>query len=571
MTYNTPFDPYKLLTPPPGGVVDFSQHLPQDQPDNKPKQEDDQPITLTYEEKQRAAHPISSELEFIKKLHNGDRVYKCPMCQDIVTVHSNTFYGQCPTCHMTLIDYKPAPHQEAFHRSNSLYRLNIGGFGSGKTTMCCAEIAIHALTTPNGRSLITAPILKQVKDAVLPELDKFLPPYLLKKHTRTPSPYYQLLNGHEIVVYASNDEQNIRSLNLTAFYIEEASNVDYSVFEQLQVRLRNMAGLTIHPTTQKVLEDRRMGLISTNPDEGWVRDNFLLNSHLIHTSDSMDKSVYEKLKVQRPLADYEAFLSSSRDNIYLPPGFINSVTAGKSRAWIRKNIDCYLDVKEGAVYPDFFTCVVEPFPIPKTWKRVYGFDKGYRDETALLCGAIDPETSIIYIYDEYYVAEQPISFHAVQIPPYITPFQRLYPIQSDPSIRSRNEQNGESYQTYFYRVSGGIWLEPANNAIDLGIEKVRDYMYVGKLRIFSSCENLKKEASKYTYSPIDSRNADKPIDKYNHLMDCLRYLVSILPANPKDFNAIAIPNITQKVFKDVMEDDIIEQGNVIGGISLWKK
>lgn len=89
--------------------------------------------------------------------------------------------------------------------------------GSGKTTMCVAEVAHHAISIPGGRTLITAPILKQIKDAVLPELNKFLPPWLLEKSTLTPSPFYKLKNGHEIVIYASNDEQNLRSLNLTAF------------------------------------------------------------------------------------------------------------------------------------------------------------------------------------------------------------------------------------------------------------------------------------------------------------------------------------------------------------------
>lgn len=214
---------------------------------------------------------------------------------------------------------------------------------------------------------------------------------------------------------------------------------------------------------------------------------------------------------------------------------------------------------------------MEPFLIPSNWKRIYGFDKGYNDETALLCGAIDPKTNIIYIYDEYYMSEKPMSYHATHIRPYVEGYDKYKPIQADPSIRNRNERDGESYQAYFYRVSG-IWLEPANNAIDIGIEKVRDYMYLGKLKIFSSCDNLKGEAGKYVYMPLDSAHPDKPVDKYNHLMDCLRYMISPLPSNPNEFNTAYIPELSDVSFKSIFEEDNFKEDNgVIIGVKLWKR
>ena len=109
------------------------------------------------------------------------RVYDCPTCQiDEIKIPDHVFYGRCPTCKLTLIDYKPLEHQEKFHKSTAQYKLNLGGFGSGKTTASCAELAAAALSTPHGRSLITAPILDQVKDAVIPELERFLPSWFIE-------------------------------------------------------------------------------------------------------------------------------------------------------------------------------------------------------------------------------------------------------------------------------------------------------------------------------------------------------------------------------------------------------
>ena len=523
---------------------------------------------------------MTLSVEFLGYNKEHRRTYKCAMCGETIEIVPNTFYGRCPACQATLIDYKPKPHQVNFHKSKAQIRLNIGGFGSGKTTMCCAEVADHAMTTPGGKSLITAPTLKQVKDAVIPELDRFIPPWVLKKpRTMSPSPYYILKNGHEIVVFASNDEQNLRSLNLTSFYIEEASNVDDSIFDQLKARLRNPAALE-YDENGKEIADHTMGLVCTNPDESWVRDRVLMKSSQIFTSKSINRKNYDKLKTKDSIENYHSFLSSSRDNDSLPLNFIKNLCAGKNRAWIRKYIDCYLDVKEGAVYGDFMANVIEPIPIPDTWKRIFGFDKGFRDETAMLCGAIDPMTGVIYIYDEYYIAEQPMAYHAVKLKEKLLNYPKYLPIQADPTVKNRNERDGETYQKFMYNISGGlkngIWLEAANNNIDIGIEKVRNYLYEGKLKIFTTCDNLKTEARDYIYKPLDktmSTNSDKPIDKNNHLMDCLRYLISPLPQNPNDFNLAFVPgiNVNYDFNKDDLDEDgFYDDGSVVGGFKLWK-
>ena len=207
-------------------------------------------------------------LQFVEYSEDNHRVYKCPMCgSGTIKVHDSVFYGRCDSCLATLIDYKPLPHQVKFHESKAKFKLNIGGYGSGKTTMGAAEITNHALSVANGRTLITAQSVQQVKEAVLPELEKFLPVWFIAKATETPLPKYTLTNGHEIVVYASNDEEKLRSLNLTAFWIIEASGVDYSIFTQLTARLRNRAAV-VKDKTGKEIEHNFLGIVESNPEEG---------------------------------------------------------------------------------------------------------------------------------------------------------------------------------------------------------------------------------------------------------------------------------------------------------------
>jgi hypothetical protein len=106
-------------------------------------------------------------------------------------------------------------------------------------------------------------------------------------------------------------------------------------------------------------------------------------------------------------------------------------------------------------------------------------------------------------------------------------------------------------------------LEPANNDILYGIEKVRDYFYSCKLMVFNSCENMKLESQLYSYPESGRLNMDKPIDKDNHLMDALRYMVAKLPQNPHEMNNI---QMRRDFFKPAQSKGIVSlfAGDKIG-------
>lgn len=298
----------------------------------------------------------------------------------------------------------------------------------------------------------------------------------------------------------------------------------------------------------------------------WIRDEFLLRSDKIFASKSVDTTSYDKLKTKRPEKAYHSFLSATVDNEYLPSSFVSDVCVGKSDKWIRKYIYCYLEVKEGTVYSDYMSCVVDPFPIPNGWLRIYGFDKGWTDATCLACGAIDPIHGICYIYDEYYETQKPITYHGRRIKEKIDGTRMYKNIQADPSVHNKSDRDGVSYQDYFYQVCG-VWLEEGNNAILDGIDRVRDFMYLGKLKFFASCINMKEEADSYVWKKDkDGILLDNPVDRKNHLMDALRYLCMALPLDLKscykskedtDYKATLI----DKIRPDTNIDDLINIGN----------
>lgn len=506
-----------------------------------------------------------------------NKVYECPVCQNgKVHVEKAVFYGKCDQCGATLIDFIPLQHQEDYLNSATTYKLLIGGYGSGKTTVACYKDAFHALTTPNGKTLITAPTLQQMRVAVLPELNKFIPPwFLVGGAPKGNPPVYKFTNGHEIHVYPSDDEEKIRSINLTRFHIEEGSAVKKNIFEQLQARLRNSAAVIVDERGMEI-GDKFSGDISTNPEDAWIKDDFLLKSKKLNGSQSVDVSIYEPLMASKREPLFETFISATFDNTKLPRGTVERISAGKSDRWKRKYLWCYLDSREGLVYPDLMKHFIEPFPIPKEWKRLIAYDPGISDPTAALFGAVDPSNNMIYIYDEYYVTDQTISYHGKILKPKIEPFTLLRPVASDPSVNKRSQETGVAYKTYFKQVTG-ITLNPVNNDILLGIDKVRDYLYQGKIKIFNSLENFRREAASYAFPSAEEKDRNinnKPIDKDNHLMDCLRYMIIQLPNNPNEFKPSFMQDEVLKkrayqamVDKKEQEANIPKYTNVFYGFS----
>lgn len=240
--------------------------------------------------------------------------------------------------------------------------------GSAKSRAGVMEIIDHALNVPNGRTLIMAQTLKQLSKAIMPIFDTYLPRRFVTKWTDTKADIeIDLMNGHEIIGVASDDEEKLRSMDITAFLIEEASGVKPEIFQECIRRSRNVAGM---------IDDvsHYLGIIISNPAQGFIRE-LLFSASKIYGSKSIEKTVETyKNRIKNPNPDLEAFLSSSRDNTYLPKGFIDKVINSLTPQQVRLYVDCIIEYAEGAVYPDFLQHLCDRFEIPKDWHYYLAHD-----------------------------------------------------------------------------------------------------------------------------------------------------------------------------------------------------
>lgn len=169
----------------------------------------------------------------------------------------------------------------------------------------------------------------------------------------------------------------------------------------------------------------------------------------------------------------------------------------------------------GAIYPiDFDEIAVQPFAIPRYWPRGYALDVGW-NRTAALWGARNPDTGALYLYSEHYRAHEKPLVHAEAIK------ARGEWIKGcvDPAARGRNQRDGERLMEQYQ--GHGLDLIVANNSVESGLIRVWQEIATSKLYVFSNLLNFKAEYSMYRRD-----ENGKIVKKFDHLMDCLRYLVN---------------------------------------------
>lgn len=165
----------------------------------------------------------------------------------------------------------------------------------------------------------------------------------------------------------------------------------------------------------------------------------------------------------------------------------------------------------GAVYPIAETdLIVEPFAVPKYWPRGFGLDVGW-NMTSAGFHAIDPETGVIYRYDEHRRGQVEPAVHSEAIKARGNP-----PGVIDPAARGRTQTDGmQLIQKY---KDNGVDLEPAINAREAGVWDVWERMTEGRYKVFSTCAGWRAEFRQYQRD-----DSGRIIKRNDHSMDDMRY------------------------------------------------
>lgn len=172
----------------------------------------------------------------------------------------------------------------------------------------------------------------------------------------------------------------------------------------------------------------------------------------------------------------------------------------------------------GQIYPYLEEQVFcKPFQIPEHWPKAFALDFGFHC-TAVLWGAKDPNTGILYIYSEYYMQQhQTAQVHALNIRAKGDWIKGL----CDPSGGGRQD-DGRMLKDLF--EAEGLDLLPADNSLIAGITRNCNMFENGTLKIFDHLEMTRQEFRLYRF---DEKKPNEPArNQKDHAMDCLRYITN---------------------------------------------
>lgn len=203
----------------------------------------------------------------------------------------------------------------------------------------------------------------------------------------------------------------------------------------------------------------------------------------------------------------------------ITPEFLELEKRSLGESWYRQEYCCSFEAMEGLVYPDFARCVVRALPAGDTTglQKVGGIDFGFRNPFAAVWGFIDRDDNL-WLTGEHYMAQRPVSYHAQHLP-------RDVMWYADPS--------GATDIAELQRA--GLKVRKGNNALRQGIAAVSARLQDESLFVLEGrCPNLLIEASLYCYGDAPGENnSENPLDKNNHALAALRYMLSRTDARRK--------------------------------------
>lgn len=145
-----------------------------------------------------------------------------------------------PTVHT----YEPGAKQSLFHESGAKYRLAMGGYGSGKTTMGVWEDILQALEYPGSVGVFYRKTYPALRDSTLRSYLEECPPELISRFVRTEGrEAIEFTNSSKTLLRCLDDYLKLGSMQFDRVSIDEAGEVGEREFRALAFgRLRGTIG-----------------------------------------------------------------------------------------------------------------------------------------------------------------------------------------------------------------------------------------------------------------------------------------------------------------------------------------
>jgi len=373
----------------------------------------------------------------------------------------------------------PDPWQRQFLLASDRQVLLNCSRQSGKSTTVAA-LALHtAVFRPASLTLLLSPSLRQSTELfrkVLDGYDAIRRPLRSLNRSRTE---LELANGARIISLPG-EEETIRSFSgVNLLIIDEAARVPDDLYRSVRPML--------------AVSNGRLICLSTP---------FGQRGFFFHEWEEAGAS-WHRIRIP--------WFECPR----ITPAFIAEERRSLGESWVRQEYETSFEALEGLVYPDFEAqCACDQWPNP-AGQKVGGIDFGWNNPFAAVWGVLDRD-DVLWIGGERYARQTPIHEHAAALPKDVLWY-------GDPSGATEIAELRRAN----LKVGRGI------NDLTPGIAAVTARLRTGRLKVYRpACPNLLTEARLYRYegSSEQGGQSENPLDKDNHALGALRYLISQLDA-----------------------------------------
>ncbi|DBA34684.1 TPA_asm: terminase large subunit [Caudoviricetes sp. vir519] len=391
----------------------------------------------------------------------------------------------------------------------------IGGIGWGKTSASVIHYLKLASEFPGTTGVVVVPTYTMFEDVLLTEIEKWSTG--IRKFYHQTKHRLELINGSEILFRVGETKRQIerlRGTNIQWWGLEEAALLSKKVFEIMLGRLRE--------------SDWGQGLITTTPKgRNWIFD--LVNERqracekcmfpLREDLQLLGMNIPKNAQVTRYRGnDFVAYTNIPTFlNLHLPLSYLQDLLIQYAGKFARQELWGEFIALAGLVYDcfDFDKHVISKVSV--TPVRRWGvIDWGFTNPTCIHVYGWDGKRLILEdeVYQSQLTADD-VAIHCKEFQDQYPGIERWFADPEDPASIETLRRDG-------------LNVERANNDLIGGIKRTYSWIRNDRIRVLKHCQGLQNELGLYAYPDTEEKNVEKPIDKFNHACDCLRYMVNEL-------------------------------------------
>ena len=408
---------------------------------------------------------------------------------------------------------EPNERQREFFLSRARHTAYGGARGGGKSWAMRRKFVLLALRYPNLNLLLLRRTLPELRENHIVPLQREL--YGAAEYNGTER-VFRFPNGSRIKLGYCDSAQDVYQYQGQEYAVvgmEEATH-----FTEEQMRFLT----TCNRTTRKDFSPRMYYTCNPgNVGHAWVKRLFIDRQY------NSSENPEDYLFIPARIYDNAALMNAD-------PGYVRQLMA-LPEDLRRAHLEGDWDVHAGQYFREFSRekHVIQPFEIPKSWRRFRSMDWGYNDPCCVLWHAVDGEGRV-FTYRELYVRYMRADLVASEVKKLSNGENIAYTVASPDMWQKRGALlassggfEGETLAELF--ASSGLALTPADNSRIAGWNRIREYLamkpdgFGGERptwQCFENCTNLIRQLPMLEF---DRLNREDAADGNDHAPEALRY------------------------------------------------